>query len=1214
MPDQICIECGRPIPARAPSQMCPGCLLQLGLNAAGLEGFGNSIPSQLGGYELLEEIARGGMGVVFRARDPALNRVVAVKAIASGQLASPELVRRFRIEAEAAARLDHPHIVPIYEIGEQNGLHFFSMRLIEGGTLQAALQEGAFAARESARLIAIVARAVHHAHERGVLHRDLKPTNILLDLEGKPHLTDFGLAKLLEIEGQSTVSESFRGTPAYMAPEQAAGRDRAVTTASDLYSLGAVLYQLLSGRPPFVAETPASVFRQILETEPTSLTRLNPAIDADLATICHKCLEKEPARRYSTAAQLADDLERWRRGEPIQARPVTQRERLYKWARRRPAVAALVGLTLLLLVTLAIGSTVVAWHIGHLRSEALRSLDGFETQKINELLARDDWSASASILARRLRHAPASWADAERLMWMLQRRHWYFPAAPPFQASAAEAPQHELGMRIASDANNTPIILIASTNLIVVDLLTGKTRHSWPLPFFVTQVTGPVNNLVGLTATARVPEYSTPEDDRTNPTDKGAHSKLYVLNYETGQLAAGPIPLMVGKVTPSFDSLGSRIAAHAPDGSVRVYAIPGTQEVLPALSQTAEPALGRTVTGILSCRFTRQDRWICAMDKLGALRLWDSATGSLLHPPMFHEGDVSDFGISPDGTRIAVSTAVGFYLWDSESGQCISRDTSADSSATWRFTRDGKRVLLQISREKWKLLDAISGRQLSEATEKAGAPEPFASTANSVEVLLTPAAGQFLRRFDAWTGTPLHDLIRIPGFEPLLAIEMIASNQIGTCSLEGVGMLWSPSRGQFLHRSMTHSGPVQVASFSPDGDLLVTASADQTARIWNVASGNPVGASLVHSNRVYSACWSPDGKRVATASWDGTARLWDAKSGSPIGAPMQTSNYVFHVEFDPAGRRLLVTGEDPFLRVYDALSGQPLPGFQPPSGAFVYHACFSPDGRKILTRPWRENPQVWDATQGSLLLSLPEPDREVAYGPSVQRVAISRDGRWAAAASPSGYATLWDLQNGQFRARLLHAKLVRGVVFSPDSQRVLTFAEDRTARVWQVPTGRPVTPPMRHDPGSALGFFQGDGIKTGAFSPDGRRVVTGGNDGTVRLWDGETGLPLAEPFPHAGPVLHVEFSPDGRFLASASADGTARVWEVPLAEGPVPSWLIDLAEGISTRKLLRDGSDQKVSPVRLWPISQSLTNAASNDRYERWGARFFGHAPPALAP
>jgi WD40 repeat protein len=717
-----------------------------------------------------------------------------------------------------------------------------------------------------------------------------------------------------------------------------------------------------------------------------------------------------------------------------------------------------------------------------------------------------------------------------------------------------------------------------------------------------------------LTTPARAPETSNPEDDRTNPTDKGSHSELYVLNYETGELAAGAIPLMAGKVTPCFDSLGSRIAAHAPDGSVRVYAIPGMQEVLPALSQTAEPALGRTVTGIVSCRFARQDRWICAMDKLGALRLWDSATGSLLHPPMFHEGDVSDFGISPDGTRIAVSTEAGFYLWDSVSGQCINRDTSADSSTTWRFTRDGHRVLLQISREKWKLLDAISGRLLRESTEKAGAPEPFAWNAESEEVLLTPAAGQFLRRFDAWKGTPLSDPIHIPGYEPLLAIEMVSSNRIGTCSLEGVGMLWSPSRAQFLQRIMTHAGPVQVASFSPDGDFLLTASADQTARIWNVASGNPVGAGLVHSNRVYSACWSPDGKRVATGSWDGTARLWDARSGSPLGAPMNTSNYVFHVEFDPAGRRLLVTGEDPLLRVYDAFSGLPIPEFQPPSGAFVYHASFSPDGRRILTRPWREDPQVWDATQGSLLLSLPESDRNTAYGPSVQRVAISRDGRWAAAASPSGYATLWDLQNGQFRARLLHAKLVRGVVFSPDSRRVLTFAEDRTARVWQVPSGRPVTPPLRHAPGPALGLFQGDGIKTGTFSPDGKRVATGGNDGAVRLWDAATGLPLAEPFRHAGPVLHVEFSRDGRFLASASADGTARVWEVALAEGPVPPWLIELADCLSTRKLLVDGSDQKVSPVRLWPISQSLTNAASSDRYERWGSRFFGHALPALAP
>src|SRR6058998_539524 len=378
---RICRNCGAKIFSDAPEGLCTGCVLEaaIGVSPDAVAGGGDpgyadnpafkktaravELLGELGDYELLEEVGRGGQGVVFRARQKSLNRTVALKVISLGQWASKAHLKRFRREAEAAASLDHPSIVPIYEVGERDGSCYFSMKFVEGGQLDEVVRRTPMSIRQAVELIAKVARTVHYAHEHRILHRDIKPGNILLDAKGDPHLTDFGLARLVESESSVTQTMEVLGTPSYMAPEQAVGNNARVSRATDVYGLGAVFYQLLTGHPPFAGGTTFETIKLLLDTEPRQPRLWNPKIDRDLATICLKCLDKDPQRRYSSALTLAEDLDRWLKHEPILARRTGIFARGKKWVRRNPTGALLAGS----LVALATAAGWIVWKSEFIR-------------------------------------------------------------------------------------------------------------------------------------------------------------------------------------------------------------------------------------------------------------------------------------------------------------------------------------------------------------------------------------------------------------------------------------------------------------------------------------------------------------------------------------------------------------------------------------------------------------------------------------------------------------------------------------------------------------------------------------------------------------------------------------------------------------------------------------------------------------------------------
>src|SRR5438067_3393774 len=411
---RICRNCGAKVFSDAPEGLCTGCVLEAAIGGAGAGGDdpgrpASSMPAttpddvapasqkkaraaellgELGDYELLEEVGRGGQGVVFRARQKSINRTVALKVISLGQWASKAHLKRFRLEAEAAAKLEHPGIVPIHEVGERDGSCYFSMKFIEGGQLDEVIRRAPMSIRQAVELITKVARTVHYAHEHGILHRDIKPGNILLDDKGEPHLTDFGLARLVETESTMTRTLEVLGTPSYMAPEQAAGNNTQLTGATDVYGLGAVFYQLLTGQPPFAGGTTYETIKLLLDTEPRQPRLLNPKIDRDLSTICLKCLEKHPERRYSSALALAEDLECWLKHEPIQARRTGLFARGKKWVQRNPSSALLAAS----LVALAAAAGWIIWKSELIRQPlatgiAVLPFENLNGQKENSVFA-----------------------------------------------------------------------------------------------------------------------------------------------------------------------------------------------------------------------------------------------------------------------------------------------------------------------------------------------------------------------------------------------------------------------------------------------------------------------------------------------------------------------------------------------------------------------------------------------------------------------------------------------------------------------------------------------------------------------------------------------------------------------------------------------------------------------------------------------------------
>ena len=994
-----------------------------------------------GDYEIFQELGRGGMGVVYLARQVTLNRQVALKMIRAGVLAGDVELRRFQNEAEAVAQLDHPGIVPVYEVGEHLGQKYFSMKLVGGASLAERLDEFKTEPQAAARLVALAADAVHHAHLRGILHRDLKPANILIDDQGRPNVTDFGLARKVEGDSELTQSGAILGTPAYMAPEQASGRRRAVTTAGDVYGLGAILYALLTGRAPFGGDSVVETLDAVRARPPEPPSKLNGKLPKDLEIVCLKCLEKDPQRRYTSAQAFAEDLRRHLAGEPIMARPVGSAERAWLWCRRNKRIAALSALLIASLIAGTVFSVAFAFHARDesRRASAAAGLANQEAVRANQ--QADD--------ARRQRDL------SERLRYIaeinLAQRDWDASNVDLARSRLADLAPRQSG---ATDPRGWEWFYLDATFQPELRVFPVAKEQTWSVAFA--------------------------PDGRTLAS-AGDSGILRLWNVVSGHETA-TFRGHKGRVqSVAFSLDGHRLASGGDDGTVRLWDIDSGRETA---------ALRGHNTWVTCVTFSPDGRILASSGEDGTVRIWNAISSRETAVHRVHETSVHRLAFSPDGKTLATATVAangGVRLWDvatgREAGVLRGHNTYTYSVAF----APGSRVLASADGDGTiRVWDVVSGLETATLRGHQGRIWSIAFAPDG-RVLASAGYDGAVRLWDVTTGREAGVL---RGHQPEVYSVSFAPDGrlLATAGTDGAVRMWDSLAGREFAASRGNQGDPWSLAVAPDGRSIASINGDGVVRLWDVASERHTRTLAVHRVRVTgyqcSVKFSPDGRVLATTAsvGDGAVRLWDVATGRETATLRGHRDGVHQVAFSPRGDLLASAGNDESVRLWDVASGRESATLRGHKG-WVMNVAFSPDGRRIASAGDDATVRLWDVATGRETATLRGHDGRVMC------VAFTPDGKNLASGSES--VRLWDVASGRELAILRgHGFAVCSIAFAPDGRRLASGSWDGTVRLWDLASRREA---------AALRGHNNSAVWSVAFSADGRTLVSGGGD-KIQTW------------------------------------------------------------------------------------------------------------------